>query len=327
MINPTIGDGMGAAVMYMVSLDPCHMKVQPSTFATGGFGTNNGSWGFGGGVNLILRQDRFRITAGAGAGSFHYPFYGIGNDAGSAGAAIDIAQRSNGFLIEPKIRIFGRWYLGPRYHLIVNRVSLDIEDSSQDSDNLPVLPEEDIDLRTAALGLRLQNDTRDSAFYPRRGGFIDGTFDFFDAAFGGRRRYQSILLSYNKYIGFGSRNVLAVRGSACSVWGSAPFYDLCLLGMSKDLRGYEIGRFRDRRFLAGQIEYRRELFWRLGAVAFAGAGEVGKKFSDFNTSDIVPGGGVGIRLLLAKKTHVNLRVDYAWGKDSHALYIGVMEAF
>jgi outer membrane protein assembly factor BamA len=327
MFNPTLGDGFGAAAIYLVSLDPCDKKVQPSAFAVGGFGTNNGSWGAGGGGNLILRGDRYRITAGVGLGSFHYPYFGIGNDAGTAGAAIQIAQRSKGFLIEPKIRIFRRWFLGPRYHFIDNHVTLD-ESESGDSSNSPVpLPADELELRTAALGLRLQNDTRDSAFYPRLGGLLDGTFDFYDAAFGGRRSYRSILLAYNRYIGFGSKNVLALHGSVCSVWGSAPFYDLCLLGMSQDLRGYEIGRFRDRRFLAGQVEYRRELFWRLGAVAFIGAGEVGRTFSDFSAADIVPGGGVGLRFLLTRRTHVNLRVDYAWGKNSHALYIGVMEAF
>ena len=41
--------------------------------------------------------------------------------------------------------------------------------------------------------------------------------------------------------------------------GRVPFYDQCLLGMSQDLRGYEAGRYRDRRMLAAQAEYRREV--------------------------------------------------------------------
>ena len=38
-------------------------------------------------------------------------------------------------------------------------------------------------------------------------------------------------------------------------------------------------------------------------------------------------GGVGLRFTLAKRNHVNLRIDYAWGKSSTALYVGVAEAF
>jgi outer membrane protein assembly factor BamA len=177
------------------------------------------------------------------------------------------------------------------------------------------------------MGLRIQNDTRDNAFYPRAGAFLDGTLDFYDPAFGGRRSYGSFLLAYNKYWGIGQKNVIAAHGSLCTTWSSPPFYDLCLLGMSRDLRGYEVGRYRDGRFLAAQLEYRRELFWRFGAVVFMGAGEVGATFSEFNTSDILPGGGVGVRLLLAKRSRVNLRVDYAWGRGSNAFYVGLLEAF
>lgn len=97
--------------------------------------------------------------------------------------------------------------------------------------------------------------------------------------------------------------------------------------LSKDIRGYEIGRYRDRRMLVGQVEYRRELFWGLGAVAFFGLGEVGETFGDFNGSNILPGGGLGARLTLAEENHIDLRIDYAWGRDSSALYIGLMEAF
>jgi hypothetical protein len=62
-------------------------------------------------------------------------------------------------------------------------------------------------------------------------------------------------------------------------------------------------------------------------VAYFGAGEVADKFSDFDTESILPGGGIGLRFTLAKQDHINLRIDYAWGKNSTALYIGIMEAF
>ena len=43
--------------------------------------------------------------------------------------------------------------------------------------------------------------------------------------------------------------------------------------------------------------------------------------------DILPGGGVGVRFALTKENKINLRVDYAWGKDSTAFYVGIMEVF
>jgi outer membrane translocation and assembly module TamA len=98
-------------------------------------------------------------------------------------------------------------------------------------------------------------------------------------------------------------------------------------GNSKDIRGYAVAKYQDRRMIVGQVEYRRELFWRLGAVAYFGAGEAADKFSDFNTDSILPGGGIGLRLTLAEQDHINLRIDYAWGQNSTAFYVGIMEVF
>jgi len=109
--------------------------------------------------------------------------------------------------------------------------------------------------------------------------------------------------------------------------GDVPFHDLCMLGKSEDIRGYAVGKHQNRRMIAGQVEYRRELFWRFGAVAYFGAGSVAPSFSDFRADDILPGGGIGVRFTLAKENHINLRVDYAWGKDSMAFYVGIGESF
>ena len=75
------------------------------------------------------------------------------------------------------------------------------------------------------------------------------------------------------------------------------------------------------------VEYRRDLVWRLGAVGFAGLGALAETLGDLGGSDVKPGGGVGVRFLLAKQNRINLRFDYAWGQDSSAFYIGLGEAF
>jgi hypothetical protein len=77
----------------------------------------------------------------------------------------------------------------------------------------------------------------------------------------------------------------------------------------------------------GQAEYRRELPWRLGAVVYFGLGEVAPGFGEFTGKAILPGGGIGVRFMLAKQDHLNVRADYAWGRDSTAFYVGLLEAF
>lgn len=58
-----------------------------------------------------------------------------------------------------------------------------------------------------------------------------------------------------------------------------------------------------------------------------GAGQVAPDVNALRWRDVLPGGGVGVRYTLAKRNQLNLRVDYAWGKESSALYVGVAEAF
>ena len=65
----------------------------------------------------------------------------------------------------------------------------------------------------------------------------------------------------------------------------------------------------------------------LGLVAFGGIGEVAPDGDGFRTDQFLPAGGTGIRFLLSKKFHVNLRTDFAWGKDNFTWSMGVGEAF
>lgn len=77
---------------------------------------------------------------------------------------------------------------------------------------------------------------------------------------------------------------------------------------------------------AVQAEYRRHLFWRLSAVAFAGVGEVAESFNKTSTNHLLPA-GVGLRFQASKKYNVNAGVDYAVGKHSGAFYFRIGEAF
>jgi outer membrane translocation and assembly module TamA len=134
-------------------------------------------------------------------------------------------------------------------------------------------------------------------------------------------------MAFQQYFALGKRQVLAYRVRACEVNGHAPFFSLCMLGNSSDLRGYPLGRYLDRRMLVGQVEYRREIWWRFGASAFMGAGQVAPTFTSFTASNTRPGGGVGLRFTVAPKNHINIKVDYGLGQGSHAWYVGIGEAF
>jgi len=98
------------------------------------------------------------------------------------------------------------------------------------------------------------------------------------------------------------------------------------LGINNVLRGYSAGRYIDRDMLAAQVEYRPLVWWSLEAALFAGVGEVGPRFQDFDYTNLLRSAGLGPRFNLRSKYDVNLRADFPWGKNGHTLSMGLGEA-
>jgi outer membrane protein assembly factor BamA len=132
---------------------------------------------------------------------------------------------------------------------------------------------------------------------------------------------------YRKYIQIRPKHVLAFHSSIRFMIGEVPFLDLSRLGGEDVLRGYPSNRFIDKNLLVSQVEYRFPLFWRLGMTAFAGAGDVFNNFQDLSLSRLKYSAGLGLRLLVNPKERVNIRLDYARGREGGYFYFSVSEAF
>ena len=221
-------------------------------------------------------------------------------------------------------RIFERVFIGPRF------VGLFSESRTTGLQAIlpPDFPELVLDVQTLSLGFKVMRDTRDSLFYPRHGSWADFNAAFYREGIGSDFDFEKYMGSFNIYRSLNRHQVIAARVSMCAVNGDTPFFDLCYLGMEEDLRGYRMGLFQDERMLAAQAEYRLELFWRFSVVGFFGVGQVATGFDQFKKANWLPGGGFGFRILVAKENHINLRIDFAWGRDNNsATYINGAEAF
>jgi hypothetical protein len=321
MINPTLDNGLAGVVGVLYHVGHSKVRSPPSVTFVSGFKTSNGSWAVAVAEQLHLFDDRLRVNAAAAHLDLNLDFYGIGSEAGAAGRSIELNHLGYGVVTEALIKVRGPWYAGGRYRISDTTVTPNLSDS-------PVpLPEVDFTLRTALLGPHVEYDSRNNPFYPRHGQLFDGMALFAGSAVGGVRTYQSYAFAYSSYRSLGPTQVLAAKANTCFTSGNVPFYDLCMLGSRGDLRGYDAGQYRDRVMLTGQAEYRLEVWRRWGLAVFGGLGEVAPTVSDMNGANVLPSGGAGLRLTLAKRNHVNLRADYAWGRDSSALYISVGEAF
>jgi outer membrane protein assembly factor BamA len=296
----------------------------PSAVGMAVAATNNGSRGIGLGGRLYLNQNRYQTTLAVAKGRVDYDFYGIGRLPNRPSVAVPL--RTEGFIFYSEfLRNIGKsFFLGGRYQH--RRLSSSVENGLRPPGGFEI-PDIDLESRSAALGVHLQRDSRDSTFYPTKGMLFDAIGDFFDQSWGSRREYQTYDLSYSGYRQIAPGQVVAYQALGCSARGSVPFYDLCFYGAMNQLRGYTAGEFQDRLMLTTQAEYRLELPKRLGLVAFAGVGGVAGKWSEFRMDELLPGGGIGLRFKLDKKNHINYRIDFAVGRDGHTLTIGIGEAF
>jgi len=78
---------------------------------------------------------------------------------------------------------------------------------------------------------------------------------------------------------------------------------------------------------ASQIEWRQKLDEKFGAVFFAGVGGIADGIDRLGNSTVLPSAGMGLRFRASEQTGINLRLDFAIGKDSNAIYFGVGEVF
>jgi Omp85 superfamily domain len=320
--NPTLGftlTGMGAYIF------PADAKSPPST--VGGFGmfSSNGSWAFGGISKLNLAEDHYRVTAFLMLGHINWDFYGIGNEAADRGLFVPITQRMAGGRLESLFRIAQGLYLGPRWTLMKMRSTVDLSQVQVPPELVP--PSNELVSWFSAPGIKFQWDTRDSQFFPRQGQLMELSLDLHLKSLGDSFDYVAGKLVWNQYFGLTPRQVLAFREIVNLASSNAPFYALPRLGQGSDIRGFKAGEYQDNVLLAAQVEYRLQILAWLGAAAFFGVGEVQPDVGSLNFKDLLPAGGVGARVTVAKANHVNARADVAFSKQGVTFYFAVGEAF
>jgi hypothetical protein len=179
-------------------------------------------------------------------------------------------------------------------------------------------------------------DSRDVALGASKGSLLDLQL-MFNGKFVGSDynfvRYQIDARHFQPI--FSNKTILALQFLGQFHSGNVPWHALAGLGANLGgtlydnanlMRGIYEQRYRDRQMMTAQAELRQHLFWRLDGAAFLGVGQVGYNISDYTFGGIHTAGGVGARFNFIRRDRVNLRFDYAFGKDP-GFYFAIGEAF
>ena len=273
--------------------------------------------------DIALEQARYELEAVYAHGNLDYNLYGVGFESGDAGLKLPLEQSGQILFTKLLRKIPWDTYVGGRF--INGKSFITLKPTSGETP--PVPPDVGLHTDLRALGIEVWRDTRPNRFYPLKGSVLDFTGDFFAHDLGSKYSFQSYKFTFNKYVSLTPKQVLAYNFYWCGTGGSPPFYGNCIYGANNELRGYTAGRYLDRFMAATQLEYRLVLPWRLGLVGFGGVGAVAPGGDQWRIDQLLPSGGTGIRYMLSKKYHVNLRTDFGWGKDNFTWSVGVGEAF
>jgi len=317
-----LGSGIVPVLAYIFPVSTNDKTSPASVVGAVGLVTDNGSRALALGGEVYFKQNSYRTTAIYARGNLNYNLYGLG----SGDSQPKLPLKQNGQLVFGEFlrRTWWKLFLGPRFLWGSSLITL----RPNSLGAVPLPPDLGLDTNLTAVGFRLNRDTRPNRFYPTAGTFLDFTADFFSQGLGSKYSFQSYKFNFIKYWSLSQNQVLASGSFACFTGGAPPFYGNCIYGTNSQLRGYTAGRYLDRYMFGTQLEYRLALPRRFGFVGFGGLGEVVPGGNQpFRTKNFLPGGGGGVRFELSKKYHVNLRVDFAQGKDSHTWSVGVGEAF
>jgi outer membrane protein assembly factor BamA len=177
-------------------------------------------------------------------------------------------------------------------------------------------------------GFFMTVDSRDSIFFPTTGSFHQISALGFGRALGSDFAFGRFMLDARRYFRFSASRVLALQSQLLVQTGQPPYWRMGMLGGEKGLRGYYLGRYRDNNMAYFQAEYRWvPVFWRIGLAGFAGLGEVADRLGGFRFGGLRYSYGLGLRAVISRAQRLHVRLDYARGQGSSAVYFTAGEAF
>ena len=181
----------------------------------------------------------------------------------------------------------------------------------------------------AGMGPALVFDNRERTLAPSRGNFIELAWLFAGAGDLGNYRYDRLTLDARRYWSKRENGtVWAFQSILDFAEGNVPFYEEPQLGGKERLRGvgHPLRQTGGNTWLI-RGEIRQPVWWRIGAVFFAG---MGKASNDFENpfKDVTGSFGTGLRFRILPDDPLNVRLDFGVSTlKTNGFYISLKEAF
>jgi len=312
--------GVGGIATFYLGKD---VFLRPSKIVVAGYYTTNKQYSFSVDPQFYFLGNKYFFSMSI---EYEYTidkYYGIGGDTPEI---VNPDYEANIFLVSLEFQLPSFFGLAYKSGFILDYKDFEIVDRKTNPylTNVSLIANGG---KTFGLGALAVWDSRNSIFFPTVGNYTKLKAEFFMDALGSDYDFNIYEIDLRQYYPVFERNTFGFQFFGKFTGGSPPFYELAALGGQYLMRGYYEGRFRDKNYLAAQIEYRRYVWRRIGIVIFGGAGNVVPLLSDFRFRNLKYSYGFGLRYQFNIKEKVNLRADFGFGKETSGVYFGIEEVF
>ncbi|MFC1714761.1 BamA/TamA family outer membrane protein [Candidatus Poribacteria bacterium] len=315
------GGGIGG--IYTFHIGESGPESRPSSFSLSTKYTQNEQYSIDLTPRLYLKEDKYYLESNILYQKFPLKFYGIGNS-NSDDKEEDYTPKEIKVWVSLRRNIYERLRFGIQYN--VEHTNIDEVEEGGLLDRGDILGYDGS--KSSGVGLLVDWDSRDRVFSATKGAFYQASVTVYRDALGSDFDFTRYILDLRRYYSILPAHSLALNGYFDFSSGEMPFQKLALLGGRFRMRGYYEGQHRDKNMMTFQIEYRIvPVWWRGGVVGFLGVGDVSDKVSNFQLKDFKAAGGIGFRFQFNRGEGVNLRADFAFGRDTSGYYLTIQEAF
>lgn len=335
--TPEASFGVGGAVLASFRMNKQDTISQRSFLPAGLNLSINGTIVVAGAGTFFFNENRFRIYMNYGYRNEPSHYYGKGFEKAENLERGDSTTRFHRsyFQLYPRFvwEVRPHFYLGGLFDLNYTKVS-DVNPVMEED---PYFQQFKRKYFNVGIGGLIQYDTRDDVATPTRGMLLGANFKLFGKYWGGTYNYEIIELEYRQFKNvFRPRSILAWIAKSQIGLGDVPFTELPTFGSPFDLRGYYMGKYRDKSMAYGIVEYRHMFgspakyksgnFWaKCGFVAWVGTGTIGETPFDWNKWKL--NFGAGLRFQMQPGKNFRLDVGKEPGQPGMQVYMNMTEAF
>lgn len=307
--------------------DGSQFLLTPSVSAVAGAVTGNDSWFTGGGHMGFFKQGRIRYMGGGGYGDVNLDFFGFGEV--QMLNPLELNTRAAMLIQSLKFRVGeSRVFAGFSQRF----VDASIRPKSLGDLSGDILPPEfqerwqefvrnllTRDVRTSALGVVLEFDSRDNFFSPRSGYRYEVEQLWYRDFLGSDIEYELASFSGLNYWQLSERFRAALRVAADYATTSALLPPFAMPGI--ELRGLPALRYQGNFVGVAEAEITWQVDDRWSLLVFGGSGRAANSFGEFKDAPSRVAKGGGFRYLIAKRYGFEMGLDVARGPEETVFYI------